>query len=673
MQAYDLVVVVVFAAAFIMLLGIVLIANRMTLINDAKSSIEALSDIAEVNLRVRKTARQVSDIAGTVGRSAPVIRAINQKVSIGATNSIAGPVKSSTKEPEKGDIAPITQTPGHIRRRDVHAFVIADEFTANAFAFEWKQTMPTPDNWKELLSSEKPDLLFIESAWEGNGGTWRYQLTGSRAPRKEISELIEACKREGVPVVFWNKEDPPHFEDFLDVAKLADVVYTTEESLLDKYQRALGHARVYLMPFAAQPRMHSPAQPSGVVRDRAVAFGGMYFRDKYPERREQMEYLLPAAAKCGLDIFSRQYGGDEKYQFPSDFNDYVRPGIPYEQMVGAYHRYNVILNVNSVPDSSSMCARRIFEATACGAAVVSAPSLAIERYFGNGGISTPATQQDAYQVIRPLVRNKEWRDRIVHLAQRFVWEGHCYSHRVDLILGELGILEIDSHLKKVSVFVTTNRPAEVSVIADNFLRQSYDDKELVLLTHGFSLSDEQLVEFADLGENFKLLEAPESQQLGDNLNQLIDHCTGEIVVRMDGDDWYGDNYVRDMVNAIFYSGADLVGKAASYIYFESQDSSVLTFAHAEHKYTDFVRGATFAGPIETFRRFRFNSTGHGEDSSYLQQLKHAGAVIYSADRFNFCVTRSRDKSSHTWAVDDMALFSTGTELYQGHAKSQVNL
>src|SRR5699024_11708816 len=98
--------------------------------------------------------------------------------------------------------------------------------------------------WKEELRAEPIDLLLVESAWAGNHGAWQYQLTGSQAPRKELVELVEFCQQQSVPTVFWNKEDPAHFDDFIDTAKLFEVVFTTDVTLLPKYREVLGHDRV---------------------------------------------------------------------------------------------------------------------------------------------------------------------------------------------------------------------------------------------------------------------------------------------------------------------------------------------------------------------------------------------------------------------------------------------
>ena len=109
----------------------------------------------------------------------------------------------------------------------------------------------------------------------------------------------------------------------------------------------------------------------------------MYFRDKHPERREQMETVLAPIRELGLHIFARNGSVDEKYAWPDEYRPHIVGELPYDQMLAAYKMYKVFLNVNSVLDSPTMCARRVFELSACATPVVSGWSRAIEETFGS--------------------------------------------------------------------------------------------------------------------------------------------------------------------------------------------------------------------------------------------------------------------------------------------------
>src|SRR5699024_11092438 len=124
----------------------------------------------------------------------------------------------------------------------------------------------------------RPDMLFIESAWQGNSGKW-YGMIVKTKP--EFCLLTEYCHEKNIPVVFWNKEDPGHNEGFMAAAGLCDFVFTTEIDCIAQYKRCLGHDRVYFLHFAAQPKLHNPVET--FERKDMFCFAGAYYTN-YPER-----------------------------------------------------------------------------------------------------------------------------------------------------------------------------------------------------------------------------------------------------------------------------------------------------------------------------------------------------------------------------------------------------
>lgn len=541
---------------------------------------------------------------------------------------------------------------------------ILDDFSSQAFAFEWETVPLDRDGWLGQLSGL--DFVFIESAWKGNSGSWSYQLTGTSGLKDDARELLTACTAKGIPTVFWNKEDPPHFEDFIEAASHFDWVFTSDCRLVDEYRTRLGHERVGTLRFAAQPAIHNPVRPAGERRESGVAFAGMYFAHKYPERKAQMDWLLTgaadAAARVGesFDVFSRQLGGDERYQFPPPVSEHVVGSLPYEHMPTAYKSYSAFLNVNSVVDSPSMCARRIFEIAASGTPVVSAPSAATRQFFPPHEVFQPTNREEAAHSVRALLRSTELRDRSVHLAQRRIWREHTYSHRAMEIMDAVGIDYSDPTARSCTVIVSTNRPEQIDHVVESVARQTGISIQLSLVTHGYSVNGERLRRRCDeLGiSDLVVQEADSSLSLGECLNLAFDAAHGDTIAKFDDDDLYGQHYLADQVAALRYSGADLVGKQAHYMHLSSTDTMLLRFPEREHKFTDLVMGPTMVGTRDAFARTRFQPITRGEDTTFLRRLAHAGGTIYSSDRFNFVQVRSAS-GGHTWAVEESELLATG--------------
>jgi len=567
--------------------------------------------------------------------------------------------------------------PDRAPARALRVGVILDDFSRMAFAPEWQQVVLKPSTWRADLDAGL-DLVFVESAWNGNDGAWQYHLTGPTAPRPAVVELLAAAREAGVPTVFWNKEDPAHFEDFLDTARLFDRVYTTDVGRVPAYVEALGHDRVRVLAFAAQPAIHNPIRTHGQGPTRDVAFAGTYFAHKYPERREQMDLLLGAAVdasarmETGLEIFSRFAGRDDEYQFPAPYASRVVGSLDYPRMLTAYREYKAFLNVNSVVDSASMCARRIFEITACGTPVVMTPSAAVGEFFPRDEVFVATSRDQARHLVRALVRSPELRDRAVHLAQRRIWRSHTYGDRAQQVLFDAGLAPSAVRPRpSVTALVSTNRPHQLEHVLRTLGDQVGVSLQVALLTHGFDVDEPALrAQARDLGvEGLVLQQAGEDVSLGECLNRLVAVADGDVVAKIDDDDVYGAHYLSDQLYSLDYSGADVVGKQAHYMYLQGQDATILRFAEKEHRFTDFVMGPTIVARREVAQTVPFPTLDRGEDSGFLQGVVEAGASIYSANRFGFIQVRRGD--AHAWDISEAELLAIGAVQWYGRGDAHV--
>ena len=565
-------------------------------------------------------------------------------------------------------------------RPDIRAAVILDDFSALAFGYEWSTSPVHPHTWRRDLAGAAVDLLFVESAWAGNGGLWRGKLTGPKGPSEDFRALVQWCQEQGIPTVFWNKEDPPHYEDFLPAASLFDEVFTSDSKRMAQYRADLGHERIGVLPFAAQPAIHNPVRPGHGRHSRDVAFAGMYFAHKYPERRAQMDLVLGGALDAsasmgtGLEIFSRQLGGNAEYQFPAPLDARVVGSLSYPQTLSAYKAYKVFLNVNSVVDSPSMCARRIFEISASGTPVVTAPSQAIGEFFSPAAVPVAGTRKEAEQLTRALVSNPELNDRTAHLAQRAIWAAHTYSHRADTVLQRaLPGRARGVQRPSVSALVPTIRPQQLDNVFSSLAGQHGVDPQLVLLTHGFRLPAERLAELSEKYglQNVVLLDASREVSLGECLNRCAAAASGQVLTKMDDDDHYGPHYLSDQLHALSYSGADIVGKQAHYMHLETSNAAILRFAAREHRFTDFVMGPTIVANRDVFTDHPFPHVAVGEDTGFLRAAHSAGRVIYSADRFNYFQVRTG--AGHTWQMDDAEFLASGELIFYGKLSEHVDI
>src|SRR3989442_9009585 len=263
--------------------------------------------------------------------------------------------------------------------------LIADELTRSCLSFECQVRDITPLNYKVLLKLWKPDVLFVESAWQGRGNAWKYKIASypDRPERNNhaLRRVVAYARELGIACVFWNKDDGVHFERFISSASLFDFIFTVDENCVPRY-RAIVKPTVPVAPlmFAVQPAIHRPS-PKGYVHRRAC-FVGSHSWHVHDRRRQRQEILFAASSEVGLTVFDRNSGrSSADYRYPNLPWLTVRPSVPHTKTAQIYGDYMVSLNVNTVEDSATMFSRRLIEILACGGLAVTTPALSVDRHF----------------------------------------------------------------------------------------------------------------------------------------------------------------------------------------------------------------------------------------------------------------------------------------------------
>lgn len=83
-----------------------------------------------------------------------------------------------------------------------------------------------------------------------------------------------------------------------------------------------------------------------------------------------------------LRIYDRVSGRNwPDRHYPERYRPYVLPAVPYERTGEIMNEADYVININSVKDSRTMFARRVFEAMACGRIVISNESDGLQALF----------------------------------------------------------------------------------------------------------------------------------------------------------------------------------------------------------------------------------------------------------------------------------------------------
>ena len=531
---------------------------------------------------------------------------------------------------------------------------ILDTFTEYCLRYEADLVLLSPKHWKRQLMRTQPAFLLVESSWAGNNGAWRYMLTNYKTREiNPLRELVAFCQEQGIRTVFWNKEDPPNFDVFIDVAKDFDIVFTTDAACIPKYKQICGHDRVFLMAFASQPRIHNPCREKSWPRH-AVCFAGSWM-EKYSNRKQSLHDLLGPALTFGLHIFDRNFkasGSDSRYRFPERYRGAIKGSLDYERMLTAYRCYDVMMNVNTVTDSPTMFSRRVFESLACATPVISTDSAGLRAVLGSH-VRITRSPQDTCAHLQELLGDEEKRMREGHLGYRHVHEHHTYRHRMEEVFRRVGVRPaMFPRRPSVSVIVATCRPENVTSAISNYAKQDYEERELLLLLNNAEFDVSSIEAQAGGLANVRIVEIEGRPSLGECLNRGVEEASGDYVAKMDDDDHYGERYLSDMMLAANFTEAEILGKGTYFVHVEGKAVMALRSVSGQHQFTEFVSGATLTARREVLREIRFPDRTRGEDSSLLAEASKAGCRIYSADPFNILVIRGMDNRRHTWDIDD---------------------
>jgi hypothetical protein len=201
---------------------------------------------------------------------------------------------------------------------------------------------------------------------------------------------------------------------------------------------------------------------------------------------------------------------------------------------------------------------------------------------------------------------------------------------------------------RVSVLLATRRPEQLDFALRQIGRQRDVDLEVVLAAHGHEPDPRVLAELASsTGLRVTCLTAPARQPFGQVLNDAAGRAQGDVLLKMDDDDWYGPDFVSDLLLARSYSGADVVGTPPEFIYVEPLDLTVHRRDFTE-RYHSVVAGGTIMVSRQTHQAVGgFRPTmQRAVDLGFLKAVSASGGSVYRTHGHSYLLRRS--PSGHTW-------------------------
>ena len=273
-----------------------------------------------------------------------------------------------------------------------------------------------------------------------------------------------------------------------------------------------------------------------------------------------------------------------------------------------------------------------------------------------------SSEEERAALERSLLRSEVLGARLAHKRMRRALRSSSITPHVETWLKA----DLDP-LPRIDVMVATRRPERLEAIFDNLARQTYPNIGLWLVAHGIEVDKGRADELAAEANVFlgDVLHLDESVILGEVFNIGFGETESAIVAKMDDDDFYGDEYLWDLYTALDFSGADVAGKWAHYVYLEGLDTMIYRFERHEHRFTDVVAISTLLMRREVLEAERFPAMPWGSGSVFLRALGSQGGRVFAADRWNYVYLRKRNGDGNTFPVSDLDLLSNSRVVCRG--------
>ena len=212
-------------------------------------------------------------------------------------------------------------------------------------------------------------------------------------------------------------------------------------------------------------------------------------------------------------------------------------------------------------------------------------------------------------------------------------------------LASVGIEARKKSLTDVALICVTNRPENTNLMLANLNRQFAPNREVVLVLNAPDFDEYTIRRTLHTFSQVTILERSPEVSLGECLNIAMANTKARIVAKFDDDDCYGVHYLDDMVSALSWSGAAVVGKHSYMAYLDSENVSILRFPGHEWSFTGYIAGGTVVVDRQAVPKISFQHQTLGEDTSFIADVEKQGGLVLSTGVMGFVQLRH---GANTW-------------------------
>jgi hypothetical protein len=303
--------------------------------------------------------------------------------------------------------------------------------------------------------------------------------------------------------------------------------------------------------------------------------------------------------------------------------------------LSAYRNFKVFLNVNSVTDSPTMFARRVFEILASSTAVVSTASSGIERMLGEV-VALVHDEEEARAEFARLLCDPAYRQRQAHLGYRKVTREHTYAARFRSVVRTIGLdLAELREEPEVTIVIPLCEARWLEHALANLRRQRYARiAPLWVLRDGLQ-ANELAERIAREWPGAQTVRVGADAPLVTMARCGLEAAQGALVTSFEPRDLYGPEFIGDLALALTYADAAIVGKGAYFTALPFGQPPALKEPSAQYRYVDRVPATAWLGRRELITRAGIERVLGIEQGSLSIRSANGLGGIYSPDPYNY--------------------------------------
>lgn len=417
---------------------------------------------------------------------------------------------------------PKTNGTEYYKRENINIGIITDNLAYDYFKDSANFFYLNHSNYKQVFEQQKLDFIIFVTCWRGIlNNDWAGIATNPDIKDK-LYEILAYCKNKNTPIVFWSKEDPIHYDKFIDIAKRSDFIFTTDENCINKYKQDTNNHNVSILRYGINPTIHNPIgirikNDLGLPTLNEVLFAGSWY-EEFEKRCVEQRLIFDGvlASNKTLRIIDRNYFNHTTNKiYPPQYLPHTLPPVEYKKLQQIHKLFDWSINVNIVSDSPTMCAARIYELQALGVSIISNPSLAVSESFPQ--IYIPKSSQDVTAILSTTSPLEIYRNQAIGI--RNAYNGNTVFDRIAEILTHLGKHSVNKAEDRKVLVVANHMTPKIKRM---FTQQNYKDKTLILE------------------------------------KDIMKHNTGRYYAHFSEKYNYKANYLQDMINAFKYTDVSYI-------------------------------------------------------------------------------------------------------------------